>query len=59
MAKLSEAFVQALRNSAVVARLEGLGLKMIGDEPEAFRDFIAHESERMKSIVTRSGARIE
>ena len=57
--KLNEAFVQALRDPAVIARLEGLGLKIVGDRPEAFKEFIAQESERMKSIVTRSGARIE
>jgi tripartite-type tricarboxylate transporter receptor subunit TctC len=57
--KLNYAFVQALRDPAVVARLEGLGMKIIGDEPEAFKRFIADESARMKNIVTQSGARIE
>jgi tripartite-type tricarboxylate transporter receptor subunit TctC len=57
--KLNEAFVQALREPAVVARLEGLGMKPIGDKPEAFKEFIAQEAVRMKEIVTRSGARIQ
>jgi tripartite-type tricarboxylate transporter receptor subunit TctC len=57
--KLNDGFVQALRDPAVVSRLEGLGMKIIGDEPEGFKRFIADESERMKKIVTQSGARIE
>jgi tripartite-type tricarboxylate transporter receptor subunit TctC len=57
--KLNDAFVQALRDPAVSSRLEGLGMKIIGDEPEGFKRFIADESARMKNIVTQSGARIE
>jgi tripartite-type tricarboxylate transporter receptor subunit TctC len=57
--KLNDAFVQALRDPAVVARLQGLGMKVIADEPEAFKAFIGQESARMKEIVTRSGARIQ
>jgi tripartite-type tricarboxylate transporter receptor subunit TctC len=57
--KLNDAFVQTLRDPAVASRLEGLGMKIIGDEPDAFTRFIAEESARMKHIVTQSGARIQ
>jgi tripartite-type tricarboxylate transporter receptor subunit TctC len=57
--KLNDAFVEALRDPAVISRLEGLGMKIIGDESEGFKRFIADESARMKNIVTQSGARIE
>ncbi len=57
--KLNDAFVQALREPAVVSRLDGLGMKIIADEPDAFARFIGEESARMKNIVTQSGARIE
>jgi tripartite-type tricarboxylate transporter receptor subunit TctC len=57
--KLNQALVEALRDPAVVARLEALGMRIIGDQPEAFKRFITEESARMKSIVTQSGARIE
>jgi tripartite-type tricarboxylate transporter receptor subunit TctC len=57
--KLNGAFTKALRDPGVGAKLEGLGMKVSGQEPEAFKEFIAQESGRMKNIVTRSGARIE
>jgi tripartite-type tricarboxylate transporter receptor subunit TctC len=56
--KLNEAFAQALRDPDVIARLQALGLKIVADGPEAFKEFIAQESDRMKRIVERSGARI-
>jgi tripartite-type tricarboxylate transporter receptor subunit TctC len=57
--KLNEAFVQALRDPDVIARLEALGLRIVADGPEAFKEFISQESDRMKRIVERSGARIQ
>lgn len=57
--KLNGAIAQALREPAVKERLEGLGLEVIADKPEAFKTFIAKESARMKSVVAASGARIE
>ena len=57
--KLNAAFVQALREPSVKERLEGLGLSVIGDKPEEFKEFIARESARMKKVVTASGARID
>ena len=54
--KLNAAFVEALREPAAASKLEAVGLKVIGDKPDAFRNFIGSESERMKSIVQLSGA---
>jgi tripartite-type tricarboxylate transporter receptor subunit TctC len=56
--KLNLAFAQALREPATTGKLEAIGLKVIGDKPDAFREFIHEESERMKSTVQRSGAEI-
>lgn len=56
--KLNAAFVEALQDPAVTSKLDAVGLKVIGDKPEAFKDFIQRESERMKSTVQRSGATI-
>ena len=56
--KLNKAFVDALRDPTVTARLEGLGLTVIADKPEEFKAFVATESARMKNIVQQSRARI-
>jgi tripartite-type tricarboxylate transporter receptor subunit TctC len=56
--KLNTAFVDALRDPTVTARLEGLGLTVIGDKPDAFKGFIAKEAARMEDIVKKSRARI-
>jgi tripartite-type tricarboxylate transporter receptor subunit TctC len=57
--RLNGAFAQALRDPAATSKLEAIGLKVIGDKPDAFREFIHGESERMKSTVQRSGAAIQ
>jgi tripartite-type tricarboxylate transporter receptor subunit TctC len=56
--KLNKAIVDALHDSTVKARLEGLGLTVIADKPEEFGAFIGKESARMESIVTRAKAKI-
>ena len=56
--KLNKAFVDALRDPTVTARLEGLGLTVIADKPDDFKAFIARESARMQNIVKQSRARI-
>jgi tripartite-type tricarboxylate transporter receptor subunit TctC len=55
---LNKAIVEALRDPSVVARLEGIGLKVIADKPDEFGAFIAKESARMEGIVTRAKAKI-
>lgn len=56
--KLNKAFVDALRDPAVTARLEGLGMKVIADRPDEFKAFIASELARMQNIVKKSNAKI-
>jgi len=57
--KLNKAFVEALRDPAVVSRLEGVGLTVVADTPEQFKAFIARESARMENIVRQSKAKIQ
>ena len=56
--KLNKSIVDALRDPTVTARLEGLGLTVIADTPDAFGAVIAKESARMESIVKRAKAKI-
>ncbi len=58
IAKLNAAFVDALRDPAVVSRLQGIGLSIVADKPEEFKRFIAQESARMETIVRQSRAQI-
>jgi len=55
---LNKAIVEALRDPTVAARLQGLGLTVIADKPDAFGAFIATESTRLQSIVKRANAKI-
>jgi tripartite-type tricarboxylate transporter receptor subunit TctC len=57
--KLNMAISQGLRHPAVRERLDEIGLSVIADKPEAFKQFISQESARMKKIVAASGARID
>jgi len=57
--KLNKAFVDALRDPVITSRLQGVGLSVVADTPEAFKAFIAKESARMENIVKRSSARIQ
>jgi tripartite-type tricarboxylate transporter receptor subunit TctC len=56
--KLNTSIVEALRDSTVSARLEGLGLTVIADKPDQFGAVIAKDSARMENIVKRSKAKI-
>lgn len=56
--KLNKSIVEALRDPAVLARLEGLGLTVIADKPDEFGATIAKESARMKGIVKRANVKI-
>jgi len=57
--KLNAAIAQALRDPAVKTRLDTLGLSVVADKPEAFKQFIAQESARLKKVVDASGARVD
>jgi tripartite-type tricarboxylate transporter receptor subunit TctC len=56
--KLNKSIVDALRDPIVSARLEGLGLAVIADQPDAFATTIAKDSARMENIVKRAKAKI-
>lgn len=56
--RLNKSIVEALRDPTVSARLEGLGLTVIADQPDEFRAFIATESARMESIVKRAKLKV-
>ena len=56
--KLNTSIVEALRDPTVTARLEGLGLTVIADKPEAFGALIAQDSARMENIVKRARTKI-
>jgi tripartite-type tricarboxylate transporter receptor subunit TctC len=56
--KLNKSIVEALRDPTVTARLEGLGLTVIADQPDAFKSTIAKDSARMENIVRRANAKI-
>jgi tripartite-type tricarboxylate transporter receptor subunit TctC len=56
--KLNKSIVEALRDPTVSARLEGLGLTVIADKPDAFGAVIAKDAARMESIVKRTTAKI-
>jgi tripartite-type tricarboxylate transporter receptor subunit TctC len=58
IAKLNKSIVEALRDPVVSARLEGLGLTVIADEPDEFGALIAKDSARMESIVKRAKTKI-
>lgn len=58
IATLNKAIVEALRDPSVADRLDGLGLTVVADKPDEFGAFIAKESARMESIVTRAKAKI-
>src|SRR3954468_8454084 len=57
--KLNAEIARALRTPAVAERLEGLGLSIVADSPEAFARFVAAESEKMHKLVQASGARVD
>lgn len=57
--KLNVAISRALHDHAVQQRLDDLGLTVIADKPDTFKEFIAQESARMKNVVAASGTKID
>jgi tripartite-type tricarboxylate transporter receptor subunit TctC len=57
--RLHAEIVKALRDPAVVERMESLGLTIVADTPEQFARFVAAESEKMRRLVQVSGARVD
>jgi tripartite-type tricarboxylate transporter receptor subunit TctC len=56
--KLNTEFAKALHDPAVTVKLESLGMKIVADKPEEFRQFAARESARMQKVVKASGAQV-
>ncbi len=57
--RLNAEFAKALRDPTVSPRLTGLGLTIVADKPEEFKEFVAQESNRMRKVVETSGASIQ
>ncbi len=58
ISKLNMEFAKALHDPEVTQKLDSIGLKIIADQPEVFRNFIAKEATRMQKVVKASGAQI-
>ena len=57
--KLNREIAAALHQPAVSARLQSLGLTIVGDTAEEFARFVAAESDKMRRLVQASGAKVE
>ncbi len=57
--RLNVEFAKALQDPELTQRLDTIGLKIIADQPDAFRRFIAKEAARMQKVVKASGAQIQ
>jgi tripartite-type tricarboxylate transporter receptor subunit TctC len=57
--KLNGEIAKALRDPKVAERMEQLGLAVVADSPEQFASFVATESEKMRRLVSVSGARVD
>lgn len=53
--RLNDAFVRVARIPEVAARLAGEGSMMVGSTPQQFRDIIATETARWRSLVQATG----
>ncbi len=56
--RLNLEFAKALQDPEVTQKLDSIGLKIIADQPDNFRRFIAKEAARMQKVVKASGAQI-
>jgi len=57
--RLNTEFAKALQDPEVTQKLDTIGLKIIADQPDTFRRFIAKEAARMQKVVKASGAQIQ
>jgi tripartite-type tricarboxylate transporter receptor subunit TctC len=57
--KLNDAIVKVLNQPEIKARLAEQGSEPVGNSPAEFKQFIAAEVEKWKSLVRISGARVE
>ena len=54
--RLNVEFAKALQEPDVTQKLDAIGLKIIADQPDEFRRFIAKEAARMQKVVKATGA---
>ena len=57
--RLNVEFAKALQEPDVTQKLDAIGLKIIADQPDEFRRFIAKEAARMQNVVKATGAQIQ
>lgn len=57
--RLNVEFAKALQDPDVTQKLDAIGLKIIADQPDEFRRFIAKEAARMQKVVKATGAQIQ
>jgi tripartite-type tricarboxylate transporter receptor subunit TctC len=57
--KLNLEFAKALQDPDVTQKLDAIGLKIIADQPDTFRRFIAKEAARMQKVVKAASAQIQ
>ena len=57
--RLNVEFAKALQEPDVTQKLDAIGLKIIADQPDEFRRFIAKEAARMQKVVKATGAQIQ
>jgi tripartite-type tricarboxylate transporter receptor subunit TctC len=58
--RLYDEFTKAMRNPALIERLNAAGLEVTPSaSPEAFSAFIRQEIERWAPIVKKSGAKVD
>jgi tripartite-type tricarboxylate transporter receptor subunit TctC len=57
--RLNLAFVRALRDPVVIAKIKGLGAQPSPSSPEAFAQFIRDESAKWARLITAAGIKME
>ena len=55
-AKLHESIIKALKNPAVVKKIQEQGGEIVAESPAEFTAFIKAENEKWKKVVKESGA---
>jgi tripartite-type tricarboxylate transporter receptor subunit TctC len=57
--KLSEQFAKALQDPAVASLLTGLGADPVGNDPQAFKEFLAAESKKYGAVIKENNITAE
>src|SRR5215471_19463529 len=59
VAALNKAAVEAMKDPAVVDKLESQGAILVGDTPEHFRDYIDSETKKWAKVIADAGVQTE